>query len=283
MRDLPKAVEPNQAVEVQLSPLGDYDQYDDEGNVITQHLTAETIQGMIDAFRDKVLVDADHSSEYGTSTEAMAWVTDIRFDDDLGFVGTMEFTDKGADAVSAGRYRFLSPAWAVDENGNPLELVSVGLTNKPNLPVRPILNRKRTQNNQAPTEGKKDNKMDAIIEALGLEVGATEEQVLEAINALKAEITANAEAKAKEEAQAFANENADLFEDKEELKNSYKANLDLVNGFVANMRKAQPKDEPKAKVVNTARASAPAPVANMAKISKMSPKDAVAALLKGDY
>ena len=145
-------------VEVQLAPLGAYKQIVDDDDaeggkkVVTQIVDEEAVKRLVDNFGEDVLVDADHKSEEGKSTEAMAWVKALKADPDRGLVAVFEFTDKGAEAVSGKRYRFVSPAWTMSEDGRPDKLVSVGLTNKPNLPVSPVLNM-RVVDDTAETRG----------------------------------------------------------------------------------------------------------------------------------
>ncbi len=136
---LPDEVKSGDEIEVQLSPLGHFGQVV-EGKDVTQIVDEEAVDNLVKNFDGDVLVDADHSSEDGGSTEAMAWVTRVFKDPDRGLVGVFNFTDKGADAVTQKRYRFISPAWTLDDAGRPQKLVSVGMTNRPNLPVAPMLN-----------------------------------------------------------------------------------------------------------------------------------------------
>lgn len=136
---LPDKVEPGVGVEVQLAPRGRFPQIVD-GSEVEQILDDASIGSLVSTFDGKVLVDADHESETGGGTKAEAWVTKVFDDPKRGLVGVFEFTDIGADDVNNARYRFISPAWTLDDDGRPVKLVSVGMTNKPNLPVAPVLN-----------------------------------------------------------------------------------------------------------------------------------------------
>lgn len=146
--ELPEKIEAGTPIPVQLSPLGRFPQIVD-GEEVVQILDDASVNAVAAAFKAdkdatgaprKVLVDADHESETGKGTKAEAWVTDVYVDPEKGLMGTFEFTDIGADDVNEKRYRFISPAWTLDEEGRPTKLVSVGMTNRPNLPVAPVLN-----------------------------------------------------------------------------------------------------------------------------------------------
>jgi phage I-like protein len=131
---------------IQLAPHGEYPQFVDDDNAeggqrkVVQILDDDAMDALISNFKDKVLVDADHSSEISTDTKAMAWVTRLFKDPEKGLMAEIEPTTIGADTINGKVYRFVSGAWTLDDAGRPQELVSIGLTNKPNLPVAPMLN-----------------------------------------------------------------------------------------------------------------------------------------------
>ena len=127
-------------LEVQLSPYGAFPGLRGDERVI-QRCDRVAFEAVVKNFRPEVLVDFEHHAETGGNTEAAAWVQRVRVDPAKGLLATFRFTDAGADAVSNRRLRFLSPVWELDPAGRPVRLISVGLTNKPNLPVRPVFNR----------------------------------------------------------------------------------------------------------------------------------------------
>jgi hypothetical protein len=77
-------------------------------------------------------------------------VESLRVDDELGLMGLFRFTDKGAEAAKFRRYRFVSPVWNTDGEDRPTKLLRVGLTNRPQIPVKPLINSVRKHN---PPEG----------------------------------------------------------------------------------------------------------------------------------
>lgn len=154
---LPESVEAGKAFVIQLAPKGEYPQFvDDEANPgqqkeVVQILDDQSIKTLCDNFKDKVLVDADHSSETSTNTRAYAWVTKLFVDPEKGLMAEIEPTTVGADAINGKEYRFVSGAWTLDDDGRPVELVSIGLTNKPNLPVAPMINAQAAKKDDAGT------------------------------------------------------------------------------------------------------------------------------------
>ena len=155
---LPESVEAGKAITIQLAPEGRYPQIIDDNTAeggqreVVQILDRQAMDTLVANFEKAakeaeakgqkygVLVDADHSSETSTNTAAMGWVTKLYIDPDKGLMAEIEPTSLGAEKINGKVYRFVSGAWTLDDDNRPVELVSIGLTNKPNLPVAPMTN-----------------------------------------------------------------------------------------------------------------------------------------------
>ena len=242
-----KAVKPGETIEnVQICPVGDFPNGDRD-----QHCTLEALKNVVTKWKEdgekEVLVDFEHNSEAGgtSDTSAAAWVTNLRADKERGLVGDFKLTDLGAEAISNRRLRFLSVAWLVNkETREPMVIRSIALTNKPNIPVAPVLNRE-TNGGINVEEKMKGPTMDKLKEALGLSADATEDQILAAVQeALKAkeevaELKANAEkAKLEAEAEEFAEKNKAKC-DKAVLKAQFIANKEVAVALVAGIPAAK--------------------------------------------
>ena len=226
---------------VQICPVGDF-----PNGGRNQHCTFEALENVVKKWKEEgekeVLVDFEHNSEAGgtSDTSAAAWVSNLRADKERGLIGDFKLTDLGAEAISNRRLRFLSVAWLVNkETREPMVIRSIALTNKPNIPVAPVLNRET--NGVINVEEKKGPTMDKLKEALGLSADATEEDILAAVQeALKAkeevaELKANAEkAKLEAEAEEFAEKNKAKC-DKAVLKAQYIANKEVAQALVAGI------------------------------------------------
>ena len=297
---LPKEVKAGEEISVLVSPLGEFDHPNGK-----QECTREAFDALVEKWaadgKPEILVDFDHASETGGATEAAAWATELSSEDD-GLHAVFRMTDKGAEALSATRYRYLSPAWYVDDEGHPVELSTIALTNRPNLPVPRLLNSKpaAAETNAAPApeaeteeaitapqvadaestpdEGiieKEKINMDKLREMLGLAAEATDEEVLAAVDALRAERDQlrsekeAMEAAAKEaaldaEAEEFVEEKKELIEDKEACKNAFKRDPEgtraLFNALAAHRPAPSPaaEGEKPARVVDVNAAKTPA-------------------------
>lgn len=261
---LPETVQPGETLPaVQLCPFGNF-----PGEKSMQVCDRAAFEQLIADWRangaKEILMDFEHQSEVeriDSDTRAAAWISNLAIDDERGLVGDVKFTDQGAEAVSNRRLRFLSCTWYTDKQGRPMKMTTVALTNKPNIPVAPILNKGPVQGVKN-VEGKKGSEMDIekLKQALGLPAEATEEQVLAAIKegqdakAKAAELQAKAEKAALEkEADEFAEANAKKC-NKDVLKAQYIANKDVAKAIVAGIPDAPAAPQ---RVLNKQTASTP--------------------------
>ena len=98
---------------VQLSPFGEFVLHDGgKMNGCVQHCTREAFEAMVANWKaagsPDILVDVDHASATGVSTEAAAWAKNLRVDD-TGLCADFELTPKGKELIGGKQYRFVSP------------------------------------------------------------------------------------------------------------------------------------------------------------------------------
>ena len=173
---LPDSAEAGKPIVIQLAPAGEYPQFiddtDENGDTtqkeVVQILDEQAMNTLVANFEKArkeaeaqgrkygVLVDADHSSETSTNTAAMGWVTKLYVDPEKGLMAEIEPTSLGAEKINGKVYRFVSGAWTLDDDNRPQELVSIGLTNKPNLPVAPMINAQAAKKEEPGTQPTKD-------------------------------------------------------------------------------------------------------------------------------
>lgn len=119
--------------------------------------------------------------------KAYGWITALEARD-AGLFGKIDWSDAGKTLLANKHYKFFSPYWDAKVLGvensktvyGPTALLSVGLTNQPNLPVKPLANEKELQ--MEPTM-----KLAALVALLGLANTATEAEATAEINRLKTE------------------------------------------------------------------------------------------------
>ena len=238
---LPETVQPGEVLPaVQLCPFGNF-----PGEKTMQVCDRQAFEQLIADWRTngskEILMDFEHQSEVDridSDTRAAAWISNLAIDDERGLVGDVKFTDQGAEAVSNRRLRFLSCTWYTDREGRPTKMTTVALTNKPNIPVAPILNKELVPGVKT-VEETKGSKMDIkkITQALGLADDADEATILAAIKEgqdAKAENATLKQNALEKEAEVFAEENSKKC-NKEVLKAQYIANKDVAKALVAGI------------------------------------------------
>ena len=131
---------------VMICPQGEWTGGTSDGKIVTQKID-ETALDTLAAQQEEVLVDRDHESMKSVlerDTRAYGWASDFvavkNAGDYSGLYGVIKWSDKGKDLIKDRSYRFLSPAFELDKNGRPVKLVSIGLTNRPNFKMAPIIN-----------------------------------------------------------------------------------------------------------------------------------------------
>lgn len=141
-------------------------------------------QTVVTAFQARgqpLVVDWEHASEHrapqGLDAPAAGWIDRLEARDGAVW-GHVEWTERAAAQIAAREYRFLSPVFTYRKaDGAIVGLLSVGLTNQPNLPLT-ALNREEPP---MPLSA-------ALCTALDLAQDADETAVLTAIAALKTDL-----------------------------------------------------------------------------------------------
>lgn len=217
-------IQDNGESEVQITTIGEVVGSDSDGNPITQNFSEEALQKVAETQKDDILVDSDHSSEKGGSTEAKGWLSKLTFKKGIGLMGTIKWTNIGRSLIQNRVFRWLSPSWILNDNKEPMLMTSCSLTNKPSQYGRigPIINSKSNKEAEdeksiSITDSKKDtdymNKDE--INALVVEMV---KKALEDVN--KAKLSAEISKEVAEEAakQKIIDESLQA-ETKEEVKN----------------------------------------------------------------
>ena len=143
MENIIKETIDNGETEVQIATVGTVVGSDIDGNPVEQNFTEDSLQKIAENTTDEVLVDAEHQSEKGGTTEAKGWLSKLNFVPGKGLMGCIRWTDIGRKLVENRVFRWLSPSWLIDKvTKEPVAMTSVALTNKPSQMGRidPIIN-----------------------------------------------------------------------------------------------------------------------------------------------
>ena len=140
-------------------------------------------EALIATFRERggsLPVDCEHATQVkgskGEEAPAVGYIVELEARNGELW-GRVDWNAKGKELIGSKAYRYLSPVFTYSRVGHEIgRLVSAGLTNLPNLSLTAL-------NSEGADEEPAMNK--AILEALGLKEGASETDVLTAINRLK--------------------------------------------------------------------------------------------------
>lgn len=160
-------------IEVQISPVGTCTGSTTKGEPIRENLTKEALATLADKLNseDEVLVDVDHrSTKPGNEkdTKATGWLSNF-YTTVKGMFARLRFTRHGRELVDNREYRHLSPVFALDDEGYPVDLHSVGMTNTPALKMEPILNSESSEDETIQTKEetiKMDMTKDELVELI---------------------------------------------------------------------------------------------------------------------
>ena len=167
---------------IEVLPAGEFYGYD--GRKFINNQPDAVIASRNQQGRDLV-IDWEHTTEkkapIGEEAPAAGWVKD--YQNREGKINTqVEWTPRAAEQIKNKEYRYISPVFMHDKAGLIHKLVSIGLTNKPNLELK-SLNQEQTQ-----LEEQMESIPALICAALGIKPDATEATVVTAITALKTDL-----------------------------------------------------------------------------------------------
>lgn len=134
--------------EIEIAKVGDYEGTlpDGDGTVL-QHFTEDSLKNVVKKANDEgkeILLDQQHKSmqSYNTDDRACGWIKDLTYRAGSIF-GKCFWTELGLKLIKSRIFRFISPVFCLDGEGQPTELVNVALTNSPAITdIRPVINSK---------------------------------------------------------------------------------------------------------------------------------------------
>lgn len=124
-----------------------------------------------------------HRAPRGEPAPAAGWITAMEIREGAIWARA-EWTDKAAAMIAAREYRFLSPEFHHTKAGQVFRVVGAGLVNRPALQMAAL---SRAGEPTAPHETETDMDLTALCRALGLNAGASVENILAAVERLQGE------------------------------------------------------------------------------------------------
>ncbi len=162
------------------------------GNVITgrdgRNWNNSNPQSLVAAFnanKANLPIDIEHATEHkapkGEPAPAIGWIERVFVKDNGSTWGNVSWNAQGMQLLKDKAYRYLSPVFRYSASTNSiLALTSAALTNNPNLFLTALNSVGNSNHSTGDTTMSK-----AITQALGLTDGASDDNIVSAINALK--------------------------------------------------------------------------------------------------
>lgn len=180
-------------VAVQLTPAGEFTPSDGRPmKVRAWHIDAASAARVIDRLhkrRTRPVVDYEHQTllkeKNGQPAPAAGWITDLTWSDGQGLFATVQLTQRAAEAIAAGEYRYVSPVFTYDSSGAVLDIRMAALTNTPAIDGMQPLELEAAANFLLESENVMHEKLMATLaSALNLDAAtATEEELIAAATA----------------------------------------------------------------------------------------------------
>ena len=139
-----------------------------------------------DLLKNKVdlVIDYEHQTMLNKQAPAAGWIKqpisdNLKYVPGTGIEAKIIWTDKAKKYLTAGEYRYYSPVFKTEQNGRVCRLHSIALTNTPRFKhLKPLIAKKEQDMNKE-AQAK-------LLQALGLQDSATDQDILSAIDNLKA-------------------------------------------------------------------------------------------------
>jgi phage I-like protein len=137
-------------------------------------------------------IDENHATDLaapkGGSSPAMGWMRNLCADERGAIWADVEWTERGREALSRKEYRFISPVFLSDKNGEINCVLRAALTNSPNLQL-PALNGEQSSLEMPENISTEDISMKKeLCAALGLPETAGDAEIVAAVSAQKAKL-----------------------------------------------------------------------------------------------
>ena len=148
---------------VKISPIGKFAGSSPDGKKRVEIIDEQSVMQMAKQ-TEEILLDKDHESmrgPEGRNTEAYGWISGLKaivgLGDMDGLYGLIKWNPNGIQLAKDRIYRFLSPVFELDAEGRAVKLVNVALTNRPAVPLPPIINSEaEDEKSISITDSKKD-------------------------------------------------------------------------------------------------------------------------------
>lgn len=179
---------------IQVLPFGRH--MTEKGAFLVDELSVKEVIEDFESRKNDIVIDYEHQTLSGSEAPAAGWVKGLFFrspsyegDPTGGIWAEVEWTERAKGYLRGREYRYLSPVFLKRHSDKRVvRLINLALTNQPAIDgMVPVVNKSLAV--LAKEQKKEVSKMEKLCEALGLSPSATEEEILSAVLALRAEVS----------------------------------------------------------------------------------------------
>jgi len=160
-----------------------WNEVEKQGKFLIDRQAYEVLAKHIYQRGNDIVFDYEHQTLKDIKAPAAGWLKELRYDDGVGIMARMEWTDEATQYITKKEYRYFSPVFFIRKTDKRvISMHSVALTNAP------LINHLTPLLAKLGATLEEENDMDflkQIIAKLGLAEDTSEEKVLEAVVALK--------------------------------------------------------------------------------------------------
>jgi len=180
-------------LEIQILPYGKI--HTEKGDFLVDDQATQQVIANFNKKKNDKVIDYEHQTLSGQEAPAAGWIKELFNRGSEGIWGKIDWTPRAVEYIKNKEYRYFSPVIIVSKKDRrPVNLHSGALTNDPAIDgMEPIINKSGVS-----LDREENDDMDLlkkIIEILGLDESASEDDVLQAIkdlaNNAKEEATMN--------------------------------------------------------------------------------------------
>lgn len=160
-----------------------WNEIEGEGKFLVDRRAHDVTAKNIAARGNDVVIDYEHQTVKDMKAPAAGWWKETRYDDGVGIMARVDWTDEATEYIIKNEYRYFSPVFYVRKSDKRvIDVHSVALTNVPKINhLTPLLAKLG-----ATLEEENDMEfLKKIIAKLGMADDATEDAVIEAVEKLK--------------------------------------------------------------------------------------------------
>jgi phage I-like protein len=156
-----------------------------EGKALVDRQAYEKVAAYFMRRGNDIVIDYEHQTVEGVKAPAAGWIKAFRYTDGVGIEAQADWTEEAKSYIEKGEYRYFSPVFLVRNSDKRVIAVhSVALTNAPKINhLTPILAKLGEDFREEETNM---DFLKKLVAKLGLDAGADEDKVVEAVEAVVA-------------------------------------------------------------------------------------------------